>query len=91
MTEDGLARTFHTLSATGSECDEEEVVDTSVAQICNLLYRRFVIGSLSQKFLRVLRYARPAEYNSAIRQITNLCYTCEISGLEQCVPRSSGQ
>src|SRR5688572_6143366 len=76
-----LIRTLHTLSASVSWCDEEEAVDSGVAQICNLLYRRFAIGSVFPSFLRVLGGARAAEYNSAIQQITNLRYGCEISGL----------
>jgi len=45
-----------------------------VAQICNLPYRRFVIGRASESFERTGPCPRAAECNSAIQQITNLRY-----------------
>src|SRR6266511_2729433 len=48
-----------------------------VAQICNLPYRRFVIGRASE-IPRIGSCRRAAECNSAIRQITNLRYAKHI-------------
>jgi len=45
-----------------------------VAQICNLPYRRFVIGRGPESSRRTGTCLRAAEYNSAIQQITNLRY-----------------
>src|ERR1035437_4454482 len=46
----------------------------SVAQICNLLYRRLVVGRASVNPARQ-GWARRADCKSAIQQITNLRYT----------------
>jgi hypothetical protein len=45
-----------------------------VAQIFNLLYRRFVIGRSPDSFVRACKCGSPAECNSAIQQIANQRY-----------------
>src|SRR5438552_14729351 len=49
-----------------------------VAQIFNLLYRRFGIGRPSGVRWHLRNPSRAAECNSAIQQIENLRYKCEI-------------
>jgi len=49
------------------------VSEMPVAQIWNLPYRGFGIRT-TRKLLRRLKLVRPAECNSAIRQIENLRY-----------------
>src|SRR5437899_2673175 len=51
-----------------------------VAQIFNLLYRRFAIGRLGEEFPRPLREGRHAEHNSAIRQIEKLRHDFAMAG-----------
>ena len=46
-----------------------------VAQICNLLYRRFAIGRASGYSKAAVVTGRSAECNSAIQQIGNLRYS----------------
>jgi hypothetical protein len=46
----------------------------SVAQICNLLYRRIAFCGTSASAKRARTFGPSADYKSAIRQITNLRY-----------------
>jgi hypothetical protein len=46
----------------------------SVAQICNLLYRRIAFCAASASASALDLFGRSADYKSAIRQITNLRY-----------------
>jgi hypothetical protein len=57
-----------------------------VAQICNLLCRRFVIGRAAEVACALERAGANAECNSAIQQITNLRYV-ERRTLNTCTRR----
>jgi len=50
----------------------------SVAQICNLLYRRIAFCGASASANCPRTFSRPADYKSAIRQITNLRYAAAL-------------
>jgi len=56
-----------------SACDVFDLV-SRVAQIFNLLYRRFVVGRHPNEFARPLEIVRSAGCKPAIRQIKNLRY-----------------
>ncbi len=52
---------------------KKTAMNRDVAQICNLLYRRFAIG-MAAKNPGALTFSRPAGCKPAIQQIANLRY-----------------
>src|SRR5258707_4216334 len=60
-----------------------------VAQICNLLYRRFAICGASRNPWHMRVFVALADCKSAIRQITNLRYDSGHPETVSCIPASS--